>query len=171
MTLLWITISPQYFLVYFIFFSGLIVTVRTDLEYMLICRAATWGLIPVACVAALLDVLSLSLLMSVLGAGFGYGVLWLVAKLFFWRTQREGLGQGDLELLACIGAFTGITGAWLSLVIASITGLLAGLIYVIATHNIRAIRLVKLPFGPFLALGAMAYVLAAPILERLFLGL
>ena len=54
---------------------------------------------------------------SILGAVFGYAVLWIIAQLFHKIRKIEGLGQGDIDLLALIGAFTGVLGAWISLFI------------------------------------------------------
>jgi len=66
------------------------------------------------------------------------------------------MGQGDLELLAFIGAFTGIMGSWMSLFIGSLLGSIIGIILVIA-NKLKVST--KIPFGPFLAFGAIIYVL------------
>lgn len=168
--LLWTMVPHIYFLAYALFFSGLIITTRTDLEHMLIPRICTWGLIPVATVASSLGFLPLSPVNSLAGMMFGYAVLWVLAKLFVLRTGREGLGLGDVELLACIGAFTGIAGAWIALVVASLVGLVAGISYAVVTNQTTSLRYLKIPFGPFLACGAVAYVLAGDYLQKLLLG-
>lgn len=170
-TLLWILQPHLYFPAYALFFSGLIVTIRTDLEHMLIPRLCTWGLIPFGILASSLGFLPLSDLQSVLGMIFGYALLWLVAKIFVLSTKREGLGLGDVELLSCIGAFTGIIGAWLSLVVASCVALVVGIIYALATKQTASLRYLKIPFGPFLAIGAIMYVFASSYLEKIFLGI
>ncbi len=169
-TLLWVTVPSPYFWSYALFFSGLIVTIRTDLEYMLILRACTWGLMPLGLALSSMRWLPITGLESMSGMVFGYTVLWVVAKLFIQRTRREGLGQGDIELLSCVGAFTGVTGAWLALVVGSFAGLLAAVLYGLITKQMNSLRYIKIPFGPFLALGAIAYVLAGRYLERIFLG-
>jgi leader peptidase (prepilin peptidase)/N-methyltransferase len=91
-----------------------------------------------------------------LGAALGYFFLYATARIFFWATKKEGLGQGDLELLAFIGSFTGMSGAWMSLTIGSIFGSIIGIAYLIIMRKDVS---VKIPFGPFLATGALLYVL------------
>lgn len=85
---------------------------------------------------------------AIYGAVFGYLSLWLVYWGFFWITRREGLGYGDVKLLAAIGAWNGWQSLPLVLIIASVTGVitLAGL-YVIQQKKVE-----QLPFGPYLAL-------------------
>jgi leader peptidase (prepilin peptidase) / N-methyltransferase len=168
-TLLWLFVPHHFFITYALFFSALIVTIRTDLESFLVFRAATWGVIPFAFLASAVGLLPLSLVSVTLGALFGYSILWITRKLFWWFTHKEGLGLGDLDLLTLIGAFTGIQGAWLSLVIGSFAGLIVAAGYLIS-HRPRTLFTIRLPFAPFLALGALCYVLAEAPLTRIFLG-
>lgn len=149
-------VDSQYWFGYFIFFSALIVTTRTDLEQMLISRYASLLLIPFGWVLSALNWLPLSLSESVIGSIIGYGILYLIAVIFKRITGKEGLGQGDLELLAFIGAFTGPLGVWVTLTLASIVGAATGVCYMVIFKQKRTILL---PFGPFLALSAMVYVL------------
>lgn len=65
------------------------------------------------------------------------------------------MGDGDPELLAFIGSFTGFFGWWTSLLLASLLGSLIGIPLALYTKN----RSLKLPFGPFLAFGALTFVL------------
>ncbi len=98
------------------------------------------------------------------GSLFGYLLLWGVAQIFYFLTKKEGLGLGDAELLAFIGSYTGIAGCWIALMVGSITGSLGGIIHLLTTRS------KKIPFGPFLAFGAMSYVLLQPLLLRIFFG-
>lgn len=161
-TLAIIFISPSYWLAYAIFFSALIVTIRTDAETMLISRFTTICLIPIAFTLSATHSLPITILNSIMGAIFGYGVLWFIAWLFYTLTHKEGMGEGDFELLATIGAFTGVLGAWLTLFIGSALGSLAALLIIL--KNKSAIS-TKIPFGPWLALGAIIYV----FLQKYFL--
>ncbi len=163
-------IIPTYWPIYFIFISALIITIRTDLETMQISRLVTLCLIPLPIIASLTfyssyPLIPLRLSSVLLGASFGYFVLWLINKLFFWYAKQDGMGQGDLDLLATIGAFTGLTGAWFSLVIGSISGATAGLI-LIGLRRSPTNHL--LPFGPFLALGALIFIFFQDKLLNLF---
>ncbi len=163
-TALYYAVPHHYFAAYFIFFSALIVTIRSDLETMLICRFVTLFLIPVGLLCSAIGWLPLSLPESISGTVFGYAALWITSRFFLWLTGKEGMGQGDLELLAFIGSFIGIFGCWFSLMIGSITGSVIGLAYLHATH---AGRSAKIPFGPFLACGAMGFVLLQPYISSL----
>lgn len=153
--------QPQYGLSYFLFFSALIITIRTDLEHMLISRYATLFLVPCAFLLSYINLLPITITQSILGALSGYLFLYIINLLFFACTKKNGLGQGDGELLAFIGAFIGLTGWWITILIGSFFGSLFGILYMVIT---KQTRYVKIPFGPFLAFGAMAYVLFEPYL-------
>jgi len=142
--------GPFQFLAYFVFFSALIVSTRTDFQAMVIPQIFTLWLVPFALLFAFYGLLRITFLWSVLGAVFGYGILWLVAALFKFFTKKEGLGVGDMELLCLIGAFMGPLCVWTTIFVASISGLVYSLF-------IFRVCPKKIPFGPFLALGAVLY--------------
>lgn len=154
MTALLIFVPLHYFFAYFIFFSALIVTIRSDFEMMLISRFVTIFLVPLGLVFAAFGLLPISLMMSMLGAMLGYGFLAFVAWLTHMIMGKEGIGQGDLELLCFIGAFIGPFGCWVSLLFGSLIGSFIGIIYLGSSMK----RDTKIPFGPFLAAGAIFYV-------------
>lgn len=147
-----------YQLTYGFFFSVLIITVRTDFEAMVIPQIFSIWLVPIGFVCAAFGLLPISINASLMGAFFGYGILWSVAKIFAYVTGKDGIGVGDMELLALIGSFAGPAGVWISLMLASIMGTLCGGIYLAVT---RQGKTTKLPFGPFLVLGIAGYVLFA----------
>ena len=161
-------IDESYHLAFFIFFSALIVTIRSDLEHMLISQWVTIALIPVGLLLSFFDQLPILPLNSVLGAAVGYFLPWLIGKLFFLVTKKVGIGEGDFDLLAFIGAFIGIVGVWISLLFGSILGSIIGGIYLYGTGQMR--RHTALPFGPFLAAGAMLYALFYDIINELLMG-
>lgn len=167
MVALVINIPIRFIPAYFIFFSALIVTIRTDIETMLISRFVSFFLIPLGFLFAVFSIIPISPLDSILGSMLGYLAPYLFSKLFQWLTGREGIGSGDYELLAFIGSFTGIAGSWISLVIGSILGSLFGLLQLISG---RADRFTKIPFGPFLALGSIIFVLFQDTIIRLIFG-
>jgi len=142
------------FLSYFVFFSALIVSIRTDMEALVIPQLFTIWLVPFGLIFAYYGSLRIHVLTAFLGALFGYGSLWFVAKVFKLVARKEGLGVGDMELLALIGAFLGPICVWTTIFIASISGLFFSAAYMIATKKKGDF---KIPFGPFLALGAFLY--------------
>lgn len=149
------------FIPYFIFFSALITIIRSDLESLLISQFTTIFLVPVGFLSSACRYLPITFQESLFGACIGYLFLYLVAFIFYKITKKQGIGEGDMELMALIGSFTGIIGCWASLLIASITGSILGLCYTIIYKPKESIRI---PFGPFLALGAIVYVLFQQII-------
>ena len=80
---------------------------------------------------------------------------------------REAMGFGDVKFLACIGAFLGWKGVLFTLFSGSITGAIIGVAMLAATKGRSGGRI---PFGPYLALGALLWVVAGPELIDLYLG-
>ncbi|MCK5632382.1 prepilin peptidase [bacterium] len=123
---------------------------------MLISRFVTLFLIPLGFLFSYLHFLPISLVDSIAGMALGYGSLFLASKLFYWMTGKEGIGQGDLELLAFIGSFLGLAGCWITLFLGAIIGSIIGVTYITISGKSKELQI---PFGPFLALGAILYVL------------
>ncbi len=145
------TSIPSFF-AYALFISALIVATRTDLEAMVIPQLVSIFLAPLGVLCAALGVLEITMVESLVGALSGYGVLWLIGTLYRYRSGVQGVGEGDMELLCLIGAFLGPIGVWASLMIGSITGAAIGGSYLLLSGKGRKARI---PFGPFLALGAL----------------
>lgn len=158
--------EAQYFIGYFIFFSALIVTIRSDLETMLISRFMTLYLVPVGVTLSYCNMLPLSGLTSIASAFGGWAMLSFFAYAFRIITKKDGVGQGDIDLIAFIGAFTGPLGIWASLLIGSITGSIIGGGYLIITKQSKTARI---PFGPFLAFGAMLFILFGNLISQIIL--
>lgn len=92
---------------------------------------------------------------AVAGAAAGYLALWLVHRVFLWLTGREGLGYGDMKLLAAGGAWFGWQALPAILLAASLAGLAVS-VCLIAAGRLR--RDAQVPFGPYLALGMWAFL-------------
>lgn len=167
MTLGIVTTEQIYWPAYALFFSALIVTIRTDLETMLISRYVTLALVPIGVLLSLFNLLPISLYTSIFGALFGYYLMWSIRALFKLLTGKIGIGQGDLDLMALIGSFTGALGCWITLSIGSVVGALLGSIYLTATKQ-STTR--PLPFGPFLALSACIYIFAQHFFTHVFMS-
>ncbi len=93
---------------------------------------------------------------SIFGILVGGGFLWLVAELYFRVKKVEGLGFGDIKMMAMVGAFLGWANTWLTILLGSLLGALIGSIYMVV---FRKGRRYQLPFGSFLAVGAIASTL------------
>jgi len=162
-------IDPAYYAASFLFFSALIVTIRTDLETLLISQWTTLALVPFGILFSFIDMSTIYPLNSILGAVIGYLIPWLIGSVFYRITKKEGIGQGDFDLMALVGAFTGVIGVWATLFIGSLLGSFIGGIYLYLTGGSLRSN-VKLPFGPFLALAAILYSLYAEQITQLLLG-
>lgn len=101
------------------------------------------------------------------GAVLGYFSLLAIAaggKILF---GRESMGLGDVKLLAMIGAFLGPFSLPFVFIVAPVTGSTVGVVSAIARG--RRIRGATLPFGPFLAIGAVAYLFGGSEVVRAWL--
>ncbi|MEX0939812.1 MAG: prepilin peptidase [Candidatus Babeliales bacterium] len=159
-------IEPQYWAVYFFFFSALIISIRTDLEHLLLSRYVTLGLIPISLGLSYFQFLPISIEQSLIGSISAYTFLFTISYSYYLITKRVGLGQGDIELLAGIGSFLGFFGWWFTLLLASLLGSFTGF-FIILFYN-RSLTKVKIPFGPFLALGAMTFVLCNQFISSIW---
>jgi leader peptidase (prepilin peptidase)/N-methyltransferase len=105
---------------------------------------------------------------SLIGLVVGGGSLYLVAVGYEALTKREGMGGGDVKLLAMIGAWLGWKAVLFTLFAASLTGsLIGGGAMVLQKQG----RHYAVPFGPFLAFGALAYFFFGPQLIDWYLRL
>ncbi len=104
---------------------------------------------------------------SLIGIAAGGGSLYLVAFLYEKLAKREGMGGGDIKLLAMIGAWLGWKAIPFTLFFASISGTLIGggamLLYKEGRHY-------AIPFGPFLAFSALTYVFFGPEIINWYLN-
>lgn len=134
-----------------IFACAMVVLFAIDLEHHLLPNLITLPGIAVGLVSS--AVLAPGLVDALIGAVVGGGVLWLVGEAYYRYSGHEGMGGGDVKMLAMIGAFLGWKLMLLTLVLSSFAGSLTGVV-VIAMK--RGGMKYALPFGTFLALGALA---------------
>ena len=106
---------------------------------------------------------------AAVGSVLGGGSLALIMGAYWLFRREEGMGMGDVKLLMMIGAFLGTVPAIpFVLIVSSLAGALVGLPMVLFGN--KGLR-VAMPFGPFLAFGAILYVLHGPeIISRFFPG-
>jgi leader peptidase (prepilin peptidase)/N-methyltransferase len=98
---------------------------------------------------------ALSVADALLGAAGASGLLWLVAEGYFRARGREGMGLGDVKMMAMAGAFLGLQRALLTILLGSLIGSVIGLAVVSLWRKGRDF---ELPFGTFLGAGAMLVV-------------
>ncbi len=179
----------EYF-IWFAFVWALVTAAIIDLETFLLPDVITLSGVTVGILVSVF-VFKDDFLDHVIGALGAYGFL----SLFFvhgykFLTGKEGMGAGDPKLLAMIGAFFGVHGAIFTLFAGAIQGLVIGSILVIYRRRTGSgpevpvldeddendepddsrFRKAKVPFGPFLALGALEYYFFGSALMDWYLG-
>jgi leader peptidase (prepilin peptidase)/N-methyltransferase len=150
----------------FAFLCALIVITFIDFDYQIIPDAISLPGIGVGFAAAIV-LGSPSWIASLAGIVLGGGVLWGIGAVYQRLTGREGMGGGDVKLLAMIGAFLGWQAVPVTLMIASLAGSAVG-ITLIAVQ--RGDRRTLIPFGPFLAVGAICALFWGDALIAWYLG-
>jgi len=145
-------------LIYFAFACVLIVITFIDIDYRIIPDRISLPGIVIFFLAAM-AVPSMNWLDALLGVVIGGGSLFLVAFVYHLLTRKEGMGGGDIKLLAMIGALIGWKGVLFTIFVSSAVGTLSGLTIMMATRQNMKLAV---PFGPFLSIGALAYVFFGP---------
>jgi leader peptidase (prepilin peptidase)/N-methyltransferase len=149
-----------------LFACALIVLFAIDLEHHLLLDVITLPGIVVGLAFSLL--LPPGIQSAIIGVLVGGGVLWLIGEAYYRYAGEEGMGGGDVKMLAMIGAFLGWKLAVLTLVFSSLAGSLVGLL-VIATR--RGGMKYALPYGTFLAIGALVASLFGDQIVAWYTGL
>jgi leader peptidase (prepilin peptidase)/N-methyltransferase len=127
------------------------------------------------------------LLDALLGAAFGSFLLWAVAALYRRVRGREGMGMGDVKMMAMVGAFLGVRGAFLTILLGTLLGTLVGVAMIIVLYaagwqrnlaqrasrrrlgSVNALRWkiasqYQLPLGTFLGIAALLVVYFGPMM-------
>ncbi len=144
--------------VYFVFIATLLVITFIDIDHRIIPDRITLPGIPLAFIAAwfLPDITWQT---SLIGMIVGGGSLLLVAVGYSFLTGKEGMGGGDIKLLAMIGALCGWKGVIFTIFVGSLIGSITGIIAMLKSdQGMKS----ALPFGPFLSIGAVSYIFFGP---------
>lgn len=140
-------------LIYFAFIASLIVITFIDLRLQIIPDIISLPGIVIGFVSSFF-LQDITVLNSLAGILIGGGTLFLVAYGYEKLTGIEGMGMGDIKLIAMIGAFLGWRAVLLSIFIGSFAGAIIGTIAMLIQKKDTKYAI---PFGPFLALGAEFY--------------
>ena len=90
-----------------------------------------------------------------MGIILGGGIFYLIAAVYAFVRHKEGLGGGDIKLLGMIGAFIGWKGVAFTILVSSVSGMIIALPLMWRSGKGLGSTL---PFGPFLAFGAISYI-------------
>lgn len=148
-----------------IFVCGLVVLFGIDLEHQILPNSITLPGIVAGLIFSLAGPPGLR--DAIIGVLLGGGVLYAIAAGYYLWRREEGLGMGDVKMLAMIGAFLGWQAVLLTLVLASLSGAVIG-VAMMALQ--RGTMKYALPFGTFLALGALVAMLAGQPIVDWYLG-
>ena len=139
------------YLVYFAFFSSLVVITFIDLKHQVIPDIISIPGIGVGFLSSF-ALSRISYFDSLLGIVLGGGILYAVAMTYYLIMKTEGMGGGDIKLLAMIGAFLGSKAVLVTIFLSAFLGSAVGVAFMIFKGKGRKYAI---PYGPFLALGAI----------------
>lgn len=154
-------------LIYYAFIAALLVITFIDLDHQIIPDRITLPGIPLFFIATF-ALPNIGYQDSIIGFLAGGGSLFAVAWGYHLLTKREGMGGGDIKLLAMIGTLIGWQGVLFTIFVASAAGTLAGVLSMIGKPKNGKL---KIPFGPFLSIGAITYIFYGPALIYWYLNL
>lgn len=150
--------------IYFIFCAALLAIFVIDLYHQIIPDRISLPGILLGFAASFLNPL-VTWQSSAIGILVGGGILYLIAAGYYLFTKREGMGGGDIKLLAMIGAFLG----WQSLpFVVFASSILGSLIGIGAMIKQKKGGKTVIPYGPFLAVAAVLYLFFQPEIGRMF---
>lgn len=155
------------FLALFLFCSALVVITFIDLEHQIIPDEISLSGIVIGFVFSFF-LPWLTWLNSLLGILLGGGSLLLVAYGYQLLTGKEGMGGGDIKLLAMMGAFLGWKSVLFIIFASSLIGSVVGITMMLVQKKDSKLAI---PFGPYLAFGAVLYIFSGPQLIHWYLNL
>lgn len=141
----------------FLFLCVLIVITFIDLDHQVIPHVLTLSGIPVFATLAVLF-MGLRVVDCFLGITIGAALLYFVAVYYEAVTHREGMGGGDINLLAMLGGFLGWRSLLFILLCSSLLGALVGIAAMLKKGETLRYAI---PFGPFLCAAAALYLFFA----------
>ncbi|MFW2368288.1 MAG: prepilin peptidase [Desulforhopalus sp.] len=139
---------------YFFFCAALVVIIFIDIHHQIIPDVISLPGILIGFFCSFL-ISSVTWQSSLIGLFVGGGVLYAIALIYFMLRKIDGMGGGDIKLLAMIGAWLGWQSLPFVIFASSLTGSVAG---IIAMFYQRKGGRTRIPFGPFLSLAAMTYI-------------
>jgi leader peptidase (prepilin peptidase)/N-methyltransferase len=156
---------PLYILTFYFCFSLLVITF-IDLDFRIIPDTLSIPPIPVFFAASffLEQQTSVNWIQSGLGLVAGGLIIFVIAWLYLLIMKREGMGGGDIKLMAMVGAFSGIQSIPFILFASSFQGILVSIpVYFLSkrkqsAENPGSFRSFEIPFGPFISLAAFEWL-------------
>lgn len=152
---------------YLIFIFGLVVCTFIDIDHMILPDEFTLSGIVIGLVGAAINP-HREFMDAFWGVLMGGGFLWGMAYIYYLITKNEGMGGGDIKLLGWIGALLGWKAIPFVIMTSAIVGSVVGLL--LARKQNAGLKTV-IPFGPYLALGALFYLFGGETIALWYLNL
>lgn len=95
------------------------------------------------------------------GLAFGFVFLWLIGFVFSKIVKKEALGFGDVKLIGAVGAFFGPWAVLFTIIVSSFVGAVVGMALILR-GKAKLGGFTAVPYGPFLALGVVAWMFWGP---------
>ncbi len=141
-------------LIYFILIASLIVVAWIDMDFYIIPDAISLPGIVIGFLSSVF-ILNLNWLDSLLGIALGGGSLLSIALIYQLIRNKEGMGMGDVKLLAMIGAFLGWRSIIFIIIASSFLGSIIGATYLMFSKEDSS---KQIPFGPFISIATILYI-------------
>jgi leader peptidase (prepilin peptidase)/N-methyltransferase len=162
--------TPVYWLVLF----GLILATFVDFEHMIIPDRCSLGGMALGLIASAIapsiqgaDNVLDSVVRSAVGLVAGSGSLWLVGFIGKLVFKKDAMGLGDVKLLGALGAFLGWQAVLFIVMVSSFIGSISGVVMILTGKKEWQSRI---PYGPYIALAAVIWILGGNTLWQMYLG-
>lgn len=143
-----------------VFCAAMVAVFFIDLDFMIIPDSITLNLLPIGLSASIAQILPfMNWKLSFMGLVLGGAILYFPGLIYEKIRGIEGMGGGDVKLMAAIGSFFGPVGVVFVLFVSSLAGSIVGLSAMALKHHDST---TAIPYGPFLATAAVIYALVGP---------
>lgn len=160
-------LTPALF--YWLVFTSVLITISfIDIDHQIIPDVISLpGILIFSCAFYFLPEMTIK--DSITGILVGGGGLYAVALLYYLLKKQEGMGGGDIKLLAMIGAASGLKGVLFTVFAGSLFGTVSGILILACTKGAKP--KLKIPFGPFLSAGIILYIFSGKQIIQWYMGL
>ncbi len=146
--------QPQIAFLNFLFIATLIVITFIDIDFQIIPDSINYSGIIISIIISIF-LFKRGVLNTFLATIIGGGLFYIIGKSYEIIAKKEGLGGGDVKLMAFFGAYLGLKAIFFITFVASLTGTIYGIYLMISKHKNKDYAI---PFGPFLSLSALIYL-------------
>jgi len=112
-------------------------------------------------------VIEKNILFPIYGAAGGFLALYVPSFLYKLVRKREGMGFGDIKLVAVLGAFLGLKSVFFLVFASALFGAVIGVMWQVISGK----RDIMIPFGPFISAAGLIYLFFGTLMDRLLYGI